>query len=71
MKAKKSKKITYLITWVGGFIEFDNKCGKWNCSKVVKASKYKDLNEIISEVKQEVTSGAYKRFELINISVVK
>lgn len=63
--------VNYLITYVGGFSESNHPIHRWNGSKVVKAPKSKDINEIISEVRKETTSGAYGYFELKNVSIIK
>lgn len=63
--------VSYLITYVGGFSESNHPIHRWNGSKVIKSQKNKDINEIISEVRKEVTSGAYGYFELKNVSVIK
>ena len=63
--------VNYLITYVGGFSESNHPIHRWNGTKVVKAPKWKDISEIISELEKEITSGAYGYFELKNVSIIK
>jgi hypothetical protein len=66
----KEKEVTYVITYIGGFIEGDDPIHRWPASKVVKAKKSKDINEIIKEVQLDVCKGAYGYFEFKGISIL-